>query len=88
MQILKIRLFHVRKGPNIDFGPNFHYPTTSNGRDYPEQLNSQPHREPPDAEDVGEKAVADNSSAHHAVVILLTTHHQPSQEECNTVRPG
>ena len=27
--------FHVRKGPNIGFEPNFHAHTTSNGWDYP-----------------------------------------------------
>ena len=37
MQILKIQLFHVRKGPNIGPEPNFHDPITSNGWDYPGQ---------------------------------------------------
>ena len=37
MEILKIRLFHVRKGPNIDTEPKFHDPTTSNVGDYPGQ---------------------------------------------------
>ena len=31
--------FDVRKGPNIGPEPNFDDPTTSNDRDYPEQLN-------------------------------------------------
>ena len=31
MKILKIRFFHVTKGPNIGFEPNFHDHTTSNG---------------------------------------------------------
>ena len=35
MEILKIRFFHVRKGPNIGTEPKFHDPTTSNVRDYP-----------------------------------------------------
>ena len=37
MKILKIRFFHVTKGPNIGFEPNFHDHTTSNGWDYPGQ---------------------------------------------------
>ena len=35
MQILEIRFFHVRKGPNIGITSNFQGPMTSNGRDYP-----------------------------------------------------
>ena len=37
MNILKIRFFHVTKGPNIGSEPNFHGPLTSNVKDYPEQ---------------------------------------------------
>ena len=32
--VLKIRFFHVRKGPNIGSEPNFHSPMTSNVKDY------------------------------------------------------
>ena len=37
MKILKIRFFHVRKGPNIGIKSNFQGPMTSNGWDYPGQ---------------------------------------------------
>ena len=37
MQILKIRFFHVREGPNIDCEPTFHEATTLNIGDYPGQ---------------------------------------------------
>ena len=36
-QTLEIRIFHVRKGPNIGPEPNFHDRTTSKVKDYPEQ---------------------------------------------------
>ena len=38
MHILKIRFFHVTKGPNIGIEPNFRDPTTSNVKDYPGKL--------------------------------------------------
>ena len=41
MKILKIGLFHVRKGPNIGPEPNFHDPMTSNVGDYPGQPKSK-----------------------------------------------
>ena len=41
MEILKIRFFHVRKGPNIGIEPSFHDPTTSNVKDYPGQPKRQ-----------------------------------------------
>ena len=41
MEILKIRFFHVRKGPNIGREPKFHDPTTSNVKDYPGQPKRQ-----------------------------------------------
>ena len=34
MEILKIRFFHVRKGPNIDCEPNSHEPSTLIAGDY------------------------------------------------------
>ena len=37
MKILKISLFHVRKGPNIGLEPNFHDPMTLNAGDDPGQ---------------------------------------------------
>ena len=37
MTILKIRFFHVRKGPNTGIKSNFQGPMTSNGWDYPGQ---------------------------------------------------
>ena len=40
-EILKIRFFHVRKGPNIGPEPNFHDPMTSNVGDYPGQPKSK-----------------------------------------------
>ena len=41
MEILKIRFFHVRKGPNIGREPNFHDHMTSNVKDYPGQPKRQ-----------------------------------------------
>ena len=35
MEILKIRFFHVTRGPKIGFKPNFHDPRTSIAKDYP-----------------------------------------------------
>ena len=37
MIILKIRFFHVTKGPNIGFEPNFHNHKTTNAKDDPGQ---------------------------------------------------
>ena len=37
MQILEIRFFYVRKGPNIGPEPNLYDPMTSNVGDYPGQ---------------------------------------------------
>ena len=35
MEILKIRFFHVTRGPKIGIEPNFHDHRTSNVKDYP-----------------------------------------------------
>ena len=40
-EILKIRFFHVRKGPNIGREPNFHDHRSSNVKDYPGQPKRQ-----------------------------------------------
>ena len=42
MQILEIRFFHVRKGPNIGPEPHFHDPRTSNVGYYPRQPHVGP----------------------------------------------
>ena len=47
MEILKIRFFHAREGPNIDCEPNFHEATTLNIGDYPGHYNTEGNGEPP-----------------------------------------
>ena len=41
LENFEIRFFHVRKGPNIGFEPEFHEPVTSNVGDYPGQPKSK-----------------------------------------------
>ena len=53
IEILKIRFFHVRKGPNTGREPYFHDHRTSNVKDYPGQpkmgqfLTLGPYGSPP-----------------------------------------
>ena len=48
----------------------------------------EPGGESPDAEDVGEEAVADDGSTDHSVLPFLPSSHQTSEEESETVGPG